>query len=172
MANFEIAFRKTMQNEGGFVLHKVEHDSGGWTFAGIAETYNPNWPGWSLVKSGRKDDPEVTRMVKELYKQKYWNKARLDDIDSDLIAYNIFDFGVNAGVGTSVKIAQRIVDVTPDGGLGSITLNAINAYDEQTFVQAFFIGKVARYNAIVARNRTQQEFLHGWLNRAFKTLSL
>jgi len=108
----------------------------------------------------------------DLYKEKYWDKARLDELESDLVAYNIFDFGVNAGVGTSVKMAQRIVDVTPDGGLGPITLNAINQYDEQAFVQAFFIAKVARYNAIVARKRTQIKFLHGWLNRAFKTLSL
>ncbi len=172
MADFNRAFRKTMQNEGGFVLHKVEHDSGGWTFAGISERYNPNWPGWHLVKAGREDDPQVTQLVMDLYKEKYWDKARLDEVESDLVAYNIFDFGVNAGVGTSVKMAQRIVDVTPDGGLGPVTLKAINQCDEQGFVQAFFIARVARYNAIVARNRTQVKFLHGWLNRAFKTLSL
>lgn len=172
MADFKRAFHLTMQNEGGFVLHKVEHDRGGWTFAGIAERYNPNWPGWSLVKAGRHDDPQVTQMVMDLYKEKYWDKARLDDIESDLVAYNIFDFGVNAGVGTAVKIAQRIVDVTPDGGLGPISLTAINTCDEQSFVQSFFISKVARYNAIVARNGKQLKFLHGWLNRAFKTLSL
>ncbi|MCT4590155.1 MAG: hypothetical protein N4A71_20175 [Carboxylicivirga sp.] len=172
MADFKKAFQLTMQNEGGFVLHKVEHDSGGWTFAGIAERYNPNWPGWRLVKAGMENDPQVTQMVMDLYKEKYWDKARLDDVESDLVAYNIFDFGVNAGLRTSVKITQRIVDVTADGGLGPITLGAINTHDEQAFVQAFIIAKVARYNAIVARNRTQVKFLHGWLNRAFKTLSL
>ena len=36
MADFEKAFNKTMMNEGGFMLHDVEGDRGGMTFAGIS----------------------------------------------------------------------------------------------------------------------------------------
>ncbi len=169
MANFQNAFRKTMQNEGGFVLHKEKHDRGGWTFAGIAEKYHADWPGWPLVKVGQTNGDKVTKLVEDFYKVKFWNIARLNNVNSDIVAYNIFDFGVNAGMGTAVRKAQAIVGTEVDGDLGPITLAAINAFDERLFVDAFYNERVSYYRAIVAYNSSQKKFLKGWINRADRT---
>ncbi len=169
MAHFQSAFQKTMQNEGGFVLHKVEHDRGGWTFAGIAERFHPDWEGWALVKAGQVDGPELVRLVEAFYKAHFWNPARLDEVISDSVAYNIFDFGVNAGLGTSVRKAQAIVGAEVDGDLGPNSLAAINAFNPFEFVEAFYRARVSHYQAIVEGNNTQSKFLQGWMNRAQRT---
>lgn len=169
MADFESAFDKTIANEGGYLLHKVAGDSGGWTYAGIAENYWPNWEGWPLVKSGREE--ETTRMVKDFYKKNFWDKISGDKIKSDQVAYNIYDFGVNAGMKTSAKLAQRVVGVSPDGSIGPLSLKALNKVDESDFELKFAIAKVTRYASIVNRNRGQSKFLLGWLNRTLKVLT-
>ena len=169
MANFDKAFNRTMENEGGFVLHKVEGDTGGWTYAGIAENYWPNWEGWSLVKSGREE--ETTTMVKTFYKQHFWDKMKGDQIANDQIAYNIYDFGVNAGIKTSAKLAQRIAGVSADGAIGPISLQALNSVNEEEFELKFALAKISRYAGIVNRKRSQSKFLLGWINRTLKVLA-
>ena len=75
---------------------------------------------------------------------------------------------VNAGVRTSVKLAQLVVDSTPDGILGRKTLEKINDADEELLVTKYALAKVARYTEIVSRNRSQSKFLLGWLNRTLR----
>ncbi len=171
MANFNTAFTRTLENEGGFILHKVKDDSGGWTYAGISENYWPNWEGWPLVKSGREE--ETTQMVKDFYRKNFWNRINGDQIKSEKIAYNIYDFAVNAGTKTSAKLAQRILGVSSDGLIGPISIKAINDIDEkdeETFEMKFALTKIARYAGIGNKNKTQTKFLLGWTNRTLKVL--
>ncbi len=49
MANFEQAYDKMMEDEGGYVLHEVQGDRGGQTYAGIARKMNPKWEGWQHI---------------------------------------------------------------------------------------------------------------------------
>src|SRR5574344_929698 len=62
----------------------------------------------------------------EYYKKQYWDVNKCDDISSQTLAEELFDFGVNAGPGTAAKILQRLVDVNDDGNLGEMSLYAIN----------------------------------------------
>lgn len=41
MADFNPAFEAMIKDEGGYVLHNVEGDRGGMTYAGIARNMNP-----------------------------------------------------------------------------------------------------------------------------------
>ena len=166
MANFLDAFNKTMKNEGGFVLHKNEGDRGGWTFAGIAENFWPQWPGWPLVKAGREE--ETTGMVHQFYIDNFWSKMKGDQITDQSVAYNIFDFGMNAGMKTAIKMAQTIAGVTPDGAVGPMTLAALNDVDVEFFELQFAIMKIKRYIAI-SRTRNKQ-FFRGWVIRTIKVL--
>ena len=75
---------------------------------------------------------------------------------------------MNAGVRTAVKLAQLVVNSTPDGILGPKTLEKINAADEELFVVKYALAKVTRYAEIVKRNRSQSKFLLGWLNRTLR----
>ena len=59
-------------------------------------------------------------MVKPLYKRKFWDACRADDLVSGL-DYCVFDVSVNSGPGRAIKFLQSCVGATPDGGYGSIT---------------------------------------------------
>lgn len=165
MADFLPAFEKTLLAEGGYVLHDVAGDRGGMTYAGIARNRWPQWRGWSTLDAG--GTPEA-REVRGFYEANFWTPLRLGEVASQAVAETIYDFGVNAGTATAVKLAQAVVGATPDGRMGPVTLAAINGVDPTQFVLAYALAKVARYRDIVMRDRGQAKFLLGWLNRTLK----
>ena len=165
MAEFLPAFERMIVNEGGYVLHTVAGDRGGMTYAGIARNFHPSWQGWKVIDRGETPPAEL---VRQFYRSNFWAPLRLDDVAHQEVAGNLFDFGVNAGLGTAAKLAQLVVGVTPDGKVGAKTLSALNAIDPDLFVARYALAKIARYRDIVVKNRTQQRFLVGWLNRALK----
>lgn len=161
MADFLPAFEEMIRDEGGYVLHDVPGDRGGVTYAGIARNMHPDWPGWALV------DAKIsvpTSLVREFYKVRFWDDIKGDLIRKQKIASSIFNFYVNTGR-PAKTLAQLVVGATPDGLFGNITLAKLNDIDEEKFVMAYALAKIARYRDIVARNRTQLKFLMGWLNR-------
>ncbi|NBW20755.1 MAG: N-acetylmuramidase [Caulobacteraceae bacterium] len=164
MADFLPAYEAMIRNEGGYVLHDVPGDRGGQTYAGIARNMNPRWPGWALIDRGQ-DVP--AQLVREFYKINFWDPIQGDRIISQVIAQTIFDFHVNAGA-VARKLAQLVVGATPDGAIGDKTLAALNAYDEERFVMAYALAKIARYRDIVSRDRSQLKFLLGWINRTLQ----
>ncbi len=165
MAEFNPAFERMIVNEGGYKLHKVAGDTGGQTYAGIARNMNPHWPGWVAIDAG---DVPATALVRSFYKAEFWDRVAGDRINEQRVAENIFDFGVNAGWKTSAKLAQVVVGATPDGVVGPATLERLNLYDANLFMAQFALAKLTRYRDIVARDRTQQKFLLGWINRTLK----
>lgn len=170
MADFNPAFDKTIQNEGGYRLINIASDRGGQTYAGIARNFHPNWPGWRYIDSGDVQNLQLSALVREFYKQQFWDKVSGDQIEKQAIAETIFDFAVNAGISSAAKIAQIAVGAMPDGRIGPVSLAKINAMDEGVFVLHFTIGKLKRYADICNRDREQSKFLLGWLNRTLKGL--
>ncbi|MEM7208074.1 MAG: glycosyl hydrolase 108 family protein [Pseudomonadota bacterium] len=168
MAAFEPAFEIMIRNEGGYVNHTVSGDRGGQTFAGIARNFHNDWEGWNLIDQNDTDNPRLTELVREFYKAKFWDKVKGDDIDDQAVAETLFDFAVNAGYRTASKLAQLVVDATPDGIIGPKTLAKINAVDGEHFVAKYALAKVARYVEICKRDRSQMKFMLGWLNRTLR----
>jgi len=171
MAEFSSAFEKMIVNEGGYKLHNVKADHGGQTFAGIARNFHPNWPGWRYIDSNEMDNAELTGLVASFYKENYWDKVKGDDIKEQAVAASLFDFSVNTGSRNAVKLAQIVVESTPDGIIGPKTLEKINKYDANLFIARYALAKVARYANIVNRDRSQGKFLLGWINRTLGGLS-
>ena len=167
MAEFPPAFERMIVNEGGYVLHTVAGDRGGMTYAGIARNFHPSWQGWKVIDQGETPPAE---MVRQFYRSNFWAPLRLDDVEHQEVAGNLFDFGVNAGLSTAAKLAQLVVGVTPDGKVGAKTIAALNSIDPDLFVARYALAKIARYRDIATKNRTQQRFLLGWLNRSLKGL--
>jgi lysozyme family protein len=165
MADFIPPFERMLINEGGMVLHTVKNDRGGQTFAGIARKANPNWEGWDLIDRG--DKPPV-EMVRKFYKKTYWDAMRLDEVLQKEVARTMFDFGVNAGIGTSTKLTQLVLGTTPDGVIGPTTLALLNGVNVDMFMAKFALAKLARYEQIVSRDPSQREFLLGWVRRTLK----
>lgn len=165
MADFERAYEKTLAKEGGYVLHTVKDDRGGMTYAGISRRAHPHWPGWIVIDRGQEPDADL---VRHFYRLNYWKAIRGDDIARQEISESLFDFAVNAGVKTAVKLAQIVVGTTPDGVIGPKTLQAINALQVDYFRASYTVAKIKRYRDIVAKDRTQMRFLFGWINRALE----
>lgn len=170
MADFRPAFEQMIKNEGGYRLTEVTGDRGGLTYAGIAHNFHPNWPGWVLLKNNP-EDPQITGLVRDFYRENYWDKIKGDQITEQAIGQTIFDFAVNAGVGTAAKLAQLVVDATPDGIIGNITLAALNQVPPEVFVPNYALAKIARYATIVTRDDSQRKFLLGWINRTLEGLA-
>lgn len=170
MADFEIAFNRTMKSEGGYVLHTVPGDRGGMTYAGISRKYNPDWAGWVLIDAGNLDVVKLSDLVGDFYVEKYWDRIWGNEIDSQEIANVLFDFAVNAGVRTAVRLAQQVLNILADGVVGKQTVAAFNSVGSGEFVANYALAKIARYAAIVNRDRSQKKFLLGWVNRTLRDL--
>lgn len=169
MADFGPAFERMIHDEGGFQLTNISGDRGGQTYAGIARNATPHWAGWNLVD--RKEfGGQLTSLVREFYRQNYWDRIRGDEFTHQEIAETIFNFGVNTGVGVAVKLAQVIVGAAPDGGIGPKTLELLNKCTPQNFMASYALAKIGRYAAICNKDRNQSKFLLGWINRTLAGL--
>lgn len=156
MANFEQAIVKTLAHEGGAKFTEDPSDRGGATKYGISQRAYPYLDIRTLTES----------QARELYKRDYWDRIRGDDITSQAIAESIFDTCVNMGVRTGCRLAQVALGIQPaDGIIGSQSLEKINATDQSVFLAAYTIAKIARYVHLCNRDRSQQRFLLGWINR-------
>ena len=88
----------------------------------------------------------------------------LDDIENEELILQVFDFGVNAGIRTSIKLLQRIIGVDDDGYVGKITLTRIKSY-EGDLLAKFTARRKIFYMNLVAKKPELEVFLKGWLNR-------
>lgn len=173
MATFSTALKKTLLNEGGYV--NDPDDPGGETYKGVARAMHSKWDGWTIVDALKKQsgfpsnmekNGELQSKVENFYKVNFWDKVQGDDITDEHVAFAIFDFAVNAGVGTSAVLAQRVVDADPDGVIGPGSVARINATDPEFFLASFTVAKIARYIGIVNKRPTSRKYFFGWVSRA------
>lgn len=175
MADFSKAISKVAEIEGGYI--NDPDDSGGETYKGISRIYNPDWIGWDIVDSYRKVDgfpkdldynETLQSLIKNLYKAKYWDTIKGDLILNQLCAESIFDFGVNAGVNTSVRLAQSILGTSVDGIFGPKTLDCINSCNYKYFICEFALLRIESYSKIIDNKSSNSKFFYGWVKRALK----
>lgn len=155
-SNWDSAFKLMLQSEGGFVNHPS--DPGGMTNLGVTKA---TWENWVGRQSDEKEMRGLTpEKVEPLYKKKFWDTCRCDELPSG-IDYLVFDFAVNAGPGRSIKTLQTAVGTTPDGGIGPMTLAAVNSFSEPELIEKFSQAKEDFYRSL----NTFDTFGKGWLNR-------
>jgi len=123
--NFDQALKELLVHEGGYVNHPS--DPGGMTNLGVTARVWQEWVGHEVdEKQMRALTPE---MVAPLYKRKYWDACRADDLVAG-VDYVVFDVAVNSGPGRAIKFLQSCVGVTADGGFGPATLAAVKKAEE------------------------------------------
>ena len=173
MADFNQALQLVLQNEGGY--SSDPNDPGGETYKGVARKMNSNWIGWTLIDLQRKqgnfpanlaNNSELNAEIEQFYKVNYWDRVKGDDITDQRVANSIFDFGVNAGTGTSVILAQKVTGANEDGIMGTNSVTAVNATDPDQFIAYFTLAKIARYIKIVRNRPSSQKYFFGWIRRA------
>jgi lysozyme family protein len=155
-SNWQKSFEMMLKSEGGYVNNPA--DPGGMTNLGVTKATWENWVG--RESDGAEMRSLTPEKVAPLYKNKFWDMCRCDDLPSG-VDYLVFDFAVNAGPGRSAKILQTAVGATPDGGIGPMTLAAVAKYDANELVEKFSQAKEDFYRSLP----TFGTFGKGWLNR-------
>ena len=167
-------------HEGGFV--NDPDDPGGITNFGFTAKYLTGLNRWQYDLDGDgviglDDMKKFTRnsAVAELYA--IWVSDNYHLIKGLEISKRVFDFAVNAGQVTAVKLLQRTYNfyvnsatLKEDGILGNMTVAAINALDDKQ--QIIFLGRLRSakanyYDHLVHEKPGMEKFHRGWLKRAY-----
>ena len=180
MSDFNIAYKETGKIEGGLANDKK--DKGGFTYAGIASKFWPNWRGWSIIKEAwerHKHDIEATDkelasnkelwvLIKGFYQANFFNTLNISGIKDQQIANAVYDFGVNSGTHTSGDKLQDAYNtlfpnnkLVNDGAIGNKSLAAINSVSPPLFLKQFNIERDKYYRSL----SDFKTFGKSWLSR-------
>jgi lysozyme family protein len=154
--NWEESFAHVLKYEGGYVNHPA--DPGGMTNLGVTKRVWEEWTGKPATEADMRSlTPE---MVGPLYKKRYWDVVRGDDLPSG-VDFCVFDCAVNAGPGRASKFLQQAVGVLADGQIGPMTIAAVTAKPADEVIQAFCNLREAHFKSL----STFATFGKGWMNR-------
>lgn len=172
MASFDKFWPILLKQEGYYA--NAVNDSGGETWIGISRNNYPAWSGWPIIDSYKgkpnfvpnlKLDIVLQSKVISFYKTSQWDTILGDQITNQSIANFMADWGVNSGMSTPVKHAQKVLNLDVDGKVGPHTLAAINSADGVSFFVTMKQERIDFYHAVVAAHPQDQEFLSNWLER-------
>jgi len=191
MADFNIAHRLTQKAEGGYANNP--NDKGGETYRGIARKRHPDWKGWRIVDMLRISEknnfenalarqPLLNELVDKFYKAEFWDTLNLDTLQSQKIANELYDTGVNMGTGVAGEFLQRALnvynlngkkfsDLKVDGDLGPKTIATFNGLDERgkgVIYKLLNVLQGAKYIAICESDPGQEIFVNSWFSRVFE----
>lgn len=160
--NFNKALELVLKHEGGYVDHP--QDPGGATNYGITKKVYETYLGRPCTKQEVKDMP--LDAVAEIYKRKYWDKIRGDDLPNGL-DWCVFDFAVNAGVSRAARTLQGFLATAIDGIIGSGTLEAIDNYPTSVkgVIEVFTSQRSTFYRTL----KHYETFGKGWDRRCYET---
>lgn len=184
MTTFDQALKHTLGIEGGYSDDK--RDSGGKTRYGITEA--------KARAFGYEGDMRELPLdlAKSIYKTDYWDIIRLDQVAtvSEAVALEMFDTGVNCGIGVPVKMLQRALnlfnreqadyqDIEVDGVMGRITLTALRAFvgkrgnlGAEVLVECLNSQQGMLYMTLAERRPKDEAFAFGWFaNRVVKRVT-
>jgi lysozyme family protein len=139
MANFEKIFPRVLFNEGADTstggYQKWHDDNGNWTGGKvgvgdlIGTKYGITAPELCTLLGRKANETDMKALSIEnalkIYRVKYWNVIRGDEIESEELAYQIADEQVNAG-GMGIKLAHRIAGLPETTVMTDEVLNILN----------------------------------------------
>ena len=157
---FTDALDVVLREEGGF--SNDPQDSGGMTNLGVTAR---NWAAYT----GRPATEAIMRGLRRVdvqpfYKAWYWDKVSGDQLPIAL-GLVAFDFAVNEGTATAVKLLQGVCGAPRDGKIGPNTLRALQAY-----ITGIGLPKLITRYCDAQRDHYRElpnflRFGQGWLNR-------
>lgn len=173
--NVDKLIDEVIEREGGYSNHPA--DRGGPTNFGITEQTARAYG----YKGDMKVMPRATAV--SIYRARYWTAPRFNEVAivCPQIAEEIFDTGVNMGVGRAGTFLQRALnalnrqaadypDIGTDGLIGNLTLTALKGFMLKRGAGG---GEVLRkaldalqgefYLNLAEKNPSQEAFVYGWL---------
>lgn len=178
MADFDIAVKKVLKHEGGYASLKA--DPGGETLFGISRRAHGESDFFKRLDALKRNgssptqleaDATLIAMAKDIYRKAYWEEMSLNLIDNQVIAEQVFDMAVNAGVKRAGLLLQQVLNtmdfnLIEDGIIGNKTRTALN--------QALSIarqGIIALYQSFRMKYYLSLgnagTFIHSWSRRTF-----
>ncbi|WP_084698299.1 glycoside hydrolase family 108 protein [Muricoccus aerilatus] len=153
---FDACLDHVLAAEGGFVNNPA--DPGGATNLGITRRTLSDFRD---VEATEADVRALTRAeAREIYRARYWIPMRCAELPPG-VDLMVFDFGVNAGPGRSLRLLQGSVGVKADGSIGPITLAAARACRGAELIGRLAAGRMAYYRGLDGF----QTFGRGWTRR-------
>jgi lysozyme family protein len=157
--NADMAIRKILEHEGGYVNHP--DDPGGATNKGITIATFRSF----IKRDGTIADLKAltTQQAVDVYKAQYWDAVRADDLPSG-VDYSVADFAVNSGPSRAAKYLQAALGVTQDGAIGPQTIAAANAADPKAIIRKINADRLAFMKRIQG-GKLWKTFGRGWQRR-------
>lgn len=163
---FDQAFERLIGHEGKFTNDR--QDRGNWTTGVIGKgQLNGTKYGISAMTYPDLDIKSLSlEQAKNIYKRDWWDKINADQIDSALV-FQVWDFAINAGMGTAKRKLQLAVGVLDDGIIGNLTIQAINKADLNDILLKFNAERLKYYTSL----STWSRYGKGWTLRVASQLN-
>ncbi len=162
---FQRAVARVLADEGGYVANPA--DPGGETRFGISKRNYPNLDVAALSRA----------QAIAIYYRDWWQRYHYAELPGP-IAVKLFDLAVNIGPDHAARCLQRALRacgrrMAEDGVVGRATLAAARAANQLALLAALRSEAAGYYRALAALQRGRradgdQQFLNGWLNRAYE----
>ena len=116
------------------------------------------------------DEDEARR----IYLERYIVEPGFHKIADPPLMLNVIDAGVLHGTGWAARRLQEVAEVTVDGDIGPETLGAVNDGPEGPLALnlRFTRRRIDKCIRIALHDRTQLQWLKGWINRAGRFLEI
>lgn len=180
-------------NDNTKLLHKNDGENG-LTYFGIYQSAHPKWNGWRIIQgyldldedwqqyinTHDEDDlslalkkvskvlanvSDLNFLVEDFYKKEFWDKMKLDLVESEHKQLELMCFAINVSVKPCVKKLQELLNVLVDGIIGQQTINALNDFNECLFDKLFDEEEKEYYDSLKA---SLNRYKIGLKNRAVK----
>lgn len=158
--NFDQAFDRLISHEGAFSDDK--NDPGNWTGGrvNVGELKGTKY-GIAANTYGDLDIKGLTLdQAKAIYYRDWWLKAGADQLDGAIV-FQLWDFAVNAGMGTAKRALQRAARVADDGSIGPATIRAVRGMSTTDVLMRFAAQRLRYYTSLT----TWPTYGKGWTNR-------
>jgi lysozyme family protein len=142
--------------EGGLIDHPA--DPGGLTKYGISQRAYPQEDIRNLTPA----------RAKFLFRRDYWEKPRWGDIPDDGLALQVFDHGVNAGLGRAFRLLSRTLKLKTEAPFWNPALREALAAttDWPALGEVFLKERLRYYRGLALKTPKLGVFLKGWTRRA------
>lgn len=159
ITDFDGAFARLMESEGGYSNRDPAADPGGETNHGITLKVARAWGYLGPMK----DLPlDTARQIAKAY---YWTPNRCDQLPP-AIAFHVFDTAYNGGA--AVRWLQQAAGVTADGIIGAKTIAAVRDANPAALVMAF---NALRLNYL-ANLKNWPDNARGWVRRIIRNMEV
>lgn len=161
---FDDILTQLMADEGGFSDHP--EDPGGVTNFGQTIPWLTDLYGRPATRA------DVVTLTYDTARANYATFARRTRIAevaerSPRIGMVLMDFAINSGLKNAIRAMQRSLDTTPDGVIGSRTLERLSQVVEAEVVTEVVASRLEIFARIT---RGTHPFIYGWLMRVARQL--